>query len=259
MPEYLAPRGTNDVLPSETPKWEYIEAKFRETCALYDFKELRTPTFEHTDLFARNLGDTTDVVSKEMYTFLDRGERSITLRPEGTAPAIRAYVQHNLGANLPVNKIYYIGRIFRYERPQSGRYREHTQLGAEAIGSVDPAIDAEVISMAAQFYNNLGITNLKLLLNCIPLNYYLFTCFSKKIFPVFLCFYGLCKHIRIDIHPSLLNHIFVNAIVWHLALHSHKIDHRLSEFITLRYQQCLMTFQLSFHFIKVKSLSFIYI
>jgi len=124
---FTAPRGTNDVLPGVSAKWQYVEQKFREMCALHGYAELRTPTFEDTELFIRNLGEATDVVSKEMYTFEDRGGRSITLRPEGTAPAVRAYVEHNLGAALPVNKIYYIGRIFRYERPQAGRYREHTQ------------------------------------------------------------------------------------------------------------------------------------
>ncbi|MGC8862613.1 MAG: ATP phosphoribosyltransferase regulatory subunit, partial [Armatimonadota bacterium] len=124
MPRYTAPRGTADVLPAESPKWEYVESRFRQACALFGYREVRTPTFEHTELFTRNLGETTDVVSKEMYTFKDRGDRSITLRPEGTAPAIRAYVEHNLAASLPVTKMYYIGRIFRYERPQAGRYRE---------------------------------------------------------------------------------------------------------------------------------------
>jgi histidyl-tRNA synthetase len=144
-----------------------VEAKFRETCGLYGYREIRTPTFEHTELFTRNLGEATDVVSKEMYTFEDRGGRSITLRPEGTAPTVRAYVQHNLGASLPVNKAYYIGRIFRYERPQAGRYREHTQLGIEAFGSIDPAIDAEIISMAAQFFKSIGIEKFELKLNSI--------------------------------------------------------------------------------------------
>jgi histidyl-tRNA synthetase len=167
MPDFVAPRGTNDVLPDESPKWEYVETKFRQTCALYGYRELRTPTFEHTELFTRNLGETTDVVSKEMYTFKDRGDRSLTLRPEGTAPTIRAYVQHNLGGSLPLNKMYYIGRIFRYERPQAGRYREHTQLGVEAVGSADPALDAEVISLAVQFYRSIGIREFDLRLNSI--------------------------------------------------------------------------------------------
>ena len=167
MTEYAAPRGTRDILPDETPKWEYLEKKFRQTCALYGYRELRTPTFEHTELFTRSLGETTDVVSKEMYTFESRGGKSLTLRPEGTAPAIRAYVQHNLAANLPVTKLYYIGRLFRYERPQAGRYREHTQLGIEAVGSCDPAIDAEIIALAVQFYNSIGLTQFDLKLNSI--------------------------------------------------------------------------------------------
>lgn len=167
MAEYAAPRGTRDVLPSETPKWRYLESMFRETCTLYDFEEIRTPTFEHTELFTRNLGETTDVVAKEMYTFETKGGRKLTLRPEGTAPAIRAYVQHNLNADLPVVKLYYIGRLFRYERPQAGRYREHTQLGVEAIGSPAPAIDAEVISLAAKFFTSVGVGRFELKLNSI--------------------------------------------------------------------------------------------
>lgn len=167
MARFTAPRGTNDVLPGVSAKWQYVEQKFREMCALHGYAELRTPTFEDTELFIRNLGEATDVVSKEMYTFEDRGGRSITLRPEGTAPAVRAYVEHNLGAALPVNKIYYIGRIFRYERPQAGRYREHTQLGVEAIGSAHPAIDAEVISLAVMFYRAIGIEDFQLRLNSI--------------------------------------------------------------------------------------------
>ncbi|MCL5104230.1 MAG: histidine--tRNA ligase [Armatimonadetes bacterium] len=167
MAEYVAPRGTRDVLPGETPKWRYLESKFAEICGLYGYSEIRTPTFEHTELFTRNLGETTDVVSKEMYTFETRGGKSLTLRPEGTAPAIRAYVQHNLGTNLPVNKLYYIGRLFRYERPQAGRYREHTQLGVEAVGSSDPAIDAEVISLAARFFTEVGVRQFDLKLNSI--------------------------------------------------------------------------------------------
>lgn len=167
MTEYVAPRGTRDILPGESPRWQYVEEIFKKTCGLYGYREIRTPTFEDTELFTRNLGEATDVVSKEMYTFEDRGGRSITLRPEGTAPTVRAYVQHNLGATLPVNKVYYIGRIFRYERPQAGRYREHTQLGIEAFGSIDPAIDAEIISMAAQFFKSIGIKDFELKLNSI--------------------------------------------------------------------------------------------
>jgi histidyl-tRNA synthetase len=167
MSEYAAPRGTKDVLPSETPRWRYLESRFREICALHGFGEIRTPTFEHTELFTRNLGETTDVVAKEMYSFRTTSGRSLTLRPEGTAPVIRAYVQHNLGATAPVVKLYYIARAFRYERPQAGRYREHTQLGVEAIGSLDPALDAEVISLAARFLESVGAAKLELKLNSI--------------------------------------------------------------------------------------------
>jgi histidyl-tRNA synthetase len=167
MAEYVAPRGTRDILPEETPKWQYLETKFRESCNLYGYGEIRTPTFEYTELFTRNLGETTDVVSKEMYTFDTKGSRSLTLRPEGTAPTIRAYVQHSLGATLPVAKLYYIGRAFRYERPQAGRYREHTQLGVEAIGSIDPALDGEVISLAARFFTSVGVKEFQLKLNSI--------------------------------------------------------------------------------------------
>ena len=167
MSEYAAPRGTRDILPDETPKWQYLEEKFREVCGLFGYRELRTPTFEHTELFTRNLGETTDVVSKEMYTFESRGGKSLTLRPEGTDPAIRAYVQHNLGGKLPVNKLYYIGRLFRYERPQAGRYREHTQLGVEAVGALSPALDAEIISLAARFLESVGVEQFEVKLNSI--------------------------------------------------------------------------------------------
>ncbi|MBP5737732.1 MAG: histidine--tRNA ligase [Abditibacteriota bacterium] len=165
--EYKAPRGTRDILPIDTPKWQWVEEKFRKVCKLYDFYEIRTPTFEHTELFTRNLGDLTDVVSKEMYTFETRGDRSLTLRPEGTAPAMRAYCEHNLGDAKPVVKMYYIARLFRYERPQAGRYREHTQLGIEAVGAEDPAMEAEIISLASEFFKSIGIVDYTLKLNSI--------------------------------------------------------------------------------------------
>ncbi len=167
MPEYVAPRGTRDILPEETPRWQYVEERFREVCRLHAIKEIRTPTFEHTELFTRSLGETTDVVSKEMYTFETRGNKSLTLRPEGTAPAIRAYVQNSLGATSGVSKMYYIARLFRYERPQAGRYREHTQLGIEAVGSKDPSLDAEVISLVCKFFGSIGLTGYELKLNSI--------------------------------------------------------------------------------------------
>jgi histidyl-tRNA synthetase len=167
MTKYAAPRGTNDMLPRESAKWQFVEAKFREICSTYGYREIRTPAFEDTRLFTRSIGETTDIVSKEMYTFTDRGGRSITLRAEGTAPVVRAYVEHNLAAEQPLNKLYYITSVFRYERPQAGRYREHHQLGVEAIGASDPALDAEVIGLAMSFLSSLGIESLQLKINSV--------------------------------------------------------------------------------------------
>ncbi|MFT8391280.1 MAG: histidine--tRNA ligase [Sporolactobacillus sp.] len=162
------PRGTYDVLPEDSGKWQRIEDAARETCALFNYKEIRTPIFESTDLFQRGVGDTTDIVQKEMYNFTDRGDRRLTLRPEGTASVVRAFVEHKLYGNAqqPV-KLYYIGPMFRYERPQSGRNRQFTQFGAEALGSQDPAIDAEMIALAMTFYRKLGLKKLKLVLNSL--------------------------------------------------------------------------------------------
>lgn len=164
---YAAPRGTADVLPEQSPRWQYVEGKFREICRLYSYKELRTPTFEETELFTRSVGEHTDIVGKEMYTFLDRGERSMTLRAEGTAPVVRAYVQHKLFGEQPISKFYYITSVFRYERPQAGRYREHHQVGVEVFGSQDPAIDAEVIALGAQYLASLGIKGWQLKINSV--------------------------------------------------------------------------------------------
>jgi len=162
------PRGTQDILPSETAKWQVVEELIRETCRVYHYKEIRTPIFEHTELFTRSVGDTTDIVQKEMYTFQDRGNRSLTLRPEGTASAVRAYVEHKMFGypDQPV-KLYYMGPMFRYERQQAGRYRQFVQLGIEAIGSADPAIDAEVISLAMAVYQKAGLKKLKLVINSL--------------------------------------------------------------------------------------------
>lgn len=162
-----APRGTKDILPSESKKWQYVEKIMRETCDLYGFKEIRTPMFEHTELVQRGVGETTDIVQKEMYTFLDRGGRSITLKPEGTAPAVRAFIENNLYNDpLPV-KMYYITPIFRYERPQAGRLREHHQFGIESFGSSEPSADAEVISLAMQVFKSFGINDLEININSI--------------------------------------------------------------------------------------------
>lgn len=162
------PRGTQDILPGEVELWQYIERKAQDICRRYHYKEIRTPIFEHTELFLRGVGDTTDIVQKEMYTFTDRGERSLTLRPEGTASVSRAYVENKLfgSANQPT-KLFYIGPMFRYERPQSGRMRQFVQFGAEALGSADPAIDAEVIALAMEFYRELGLKGLKLVINSL--------------------------------------------------------------------------------------------
>lgn len=162
-----APRGTKDVLPNESYKWQYLEKVFREVCNNFGYKELRTPTFEHTELFERGVGETTDVVQKEMYTFLDKGDRSITLKAEGTAPAARSYIENKLYADPQPIKTFYITPIFRYERPQKGRLREHHQFGVEVYGSESPSIDAEVMSILDNLYKKLGIKGIELQINSI--------------------------------------------------------------------------------------------
>lgn len=162
------PRGTYDVLPEQSAKWQEVEQKINELCKLYQYKEIRTPVFEHTELFQRGVGDTTDIVQKEMYTFQDRGDRSLTLRPEGTASVVRSYVENKLFGmpDQPV-KLSYMGPMFRYERPQAGRTRQFVQFGIEAIGSKDPAIDAEVISLAMEVYRSVGLKQLRLVINSL--------------------------------------------------------------------------------------------
>ncbi|RPK15859.1 histidine--tRNA ligase [Priestia endophytica] len=162
------PRGTQDILPGTVEKWQYIEQKAREICRAFRYQEIRTPMFEHTELFKRGVGDTTDVVQKEMYTFEDRGGRSITLRPEGTAAVVRSFVENKMFGNptQPI-KLFYTGPMFRYERPQAGRFRQFVQFGVEAIGSNDPSIDAEVLSLVMNFYQSLGLKKLKLVLNSL--------------------------------------------------------------------------------------------
>ncbi|MEN0642992.1 histidine--tRNA ligase [Alkalicoccobacillus gibsonii] len=162
------PRGTQDILPGESEIWQFIEAKAQEVCRRYNFREIRTPIFEHTEVFTRTVGDTTDIVQKEMYTFKDRGDRDLTLRPEGTASVARSYVQHKLfGQAAQPTKLFYHGPMFRYERPQSGRMRQFVQFGVEAMGSADPAIDAEVLALVMDIYKEVGITNTKLVLNSL--------------------------------------------------------------------------------------------
>ena len=166
--QFKIPRGTQDILPGQSELWQYVEATAKNICRRYNYKEIRTPIFEQTELFMRGVGDTTDIVQKEMYTFIDRGGRSLTLRPEGTAAVVRSFVEKKLhGLPQQPTKLYYIGPMFRYERPQSGRMRQFVQFGVEALGSSDPAVDAEVIALAMEFYRELGLKNLKLVINSL--------------------------------------------------------------------------------------------
>ncbi|MGT2753715.1 histidine--tRNA ligase [Streptococcus ovis] len=163
------PKGTQDILPQEAAKWQYVENRAREIFKQYNYGEIRTPMFEHYEVISRSVGDTTDIVTKEMYDFYDKGERHITLRPEGTAPVVRSYVENKLFApevQKPV-KMYYIGSMFRYERPQAGRLREFHQIGVEAFGSKNPATDVETIAMAYHLFQDLGIKDITLHLNTL--------------------------------------------------------------------------------------------
>jgi len=161
------PKGTEDLLPEETAKWLWVEKILRDLSERFNYREIRTPIFEHTELFARTVGETTDIVEKEMYTFQDRAGRSLTLRPEGTAPVGRAYLENGLHTGPQPVKVYYIGPMFRYEKPQAGRYREFAQYGAELLGSSSPLCDAEVIFLAVEICNSLGLTDTTLHLNSI--------------------------------------------------------------------------------------------
>ena len=162
-----APRGTKDILPDSVGSWNYVEQKIRDICARFGYEEIRTPMFEHTELFHRGIGEGTDVVDKEMYTFEDRGGRSITLRPENTASAVRAYLQNKLYGDGALTKLFYIGSMFRYDRPQAGRMREFHQFGVEALGEANPAVDAEIILLAMELLKSLGLKDLKLSLNSV--------------------------------------------------------------------------------------------
>jgi histidyl-tRNA synthetase len=166
---YQRPRGTQDILPEQTPEWRLAEETFRDVCRRFCYEEIRTPVFEDTDLFIRSVGEETDIVSKEMYTFEDRGGRSLTLRPEGTAPVVRAFLENNLQGQdrERIVKLFYLAPVFRYDRPQAGRYRQHHQAGIEAIGSGAPGVDAEVIHLALTFYRALGIEAVRVLLNSV--------------------------------------------------------------------------------------------
>ena len=163
-----APRGTKDVLPTESYRWQFLENKMRAAASLAGFREVRTPVFEHTELFLRGVGDTTDIVQKEMYTFRDKGDRSITLKPEGTAGAVRCFLESNLYAEALPCKMYYLNApIFRYENPQSGRLREHHQFGMECFGAREPTADAELILLSFHLLKDLGIGNLGVRINSI--------------------------------------------------------------------------------------------
>ena len=165
--KYTSPRGTKDVLPAETAKWQYVKTIARQVLASFGYEEIIAPMFEHTDLFTRGIGETSDIVTKEMYTFLDKKGRSLTLRPEGTAGVVRAYLQNGLYTSPAPVKLFYIGSMFRYERPQAGRYREHVQVGVEAFGSDSPYLDAEVIAAVVAIFTKLGLTGLTTQLNSI--------------------------------------------------------------------------------------------
>ncbi|HLO27208.1 MAG TPA: histidine--tRNA ligase, partial [Geobacteraceae bacterium] len=160
-------KGFNDILPGEVEKWQHIEAAARRVFELYGFAEIRVPILEKTELFCRSIGDATDIVEKEMYSFVDKGENAVTMRPEGTASVMRAFIEHKLYAADPVAKLYYMGPMFRYERPQKGRYRQFHQIGAEVTGVTSPAIDAQVLTMLCHFFAELGLTEPTLQINSL--------------------------------------------------------------------------------------------
>ncbi|WP_169306691.1 histidine--tRNA ligase [Cohnella pontilimi] len=167
MTTFQKPPGTQDLLPGTVEKWQFVEQTARDLCRRFHFREIRTPIFEATELFQRGVGETTDIVEKEMYTFEDRGHRSMTLRPEGTAGVVRSYVENKLYGEPDIAKLYYIGPMFRYERAQAGRYRQFHQFGVEAVGSDDPALDAEVIALGFQFFKEVGLTGITVEINSV--------------------------------------------------------------------------------------------
>jgi histidyl-tRNA synthetase len=160
-------KGTKDILPAEVSGWQTVESAVRQVMHSFNYQEIRTPVFEQTGLFSRSIGELTDIVSKEMYTFLDRSEESITLRPEGTAAALRAYIQNNLGEQSPLTKLYYIGPMFRQERPQAGRLRQFHQFGAEVLGGSSPLLDVEMLVLPLEIYKKLGIDLFALKINSV--------------------------------------------------------------------------------------------
>jgi len=160
-------KGTQDILPDQSPRWLELESTVRKIMEIYNYRELRTPVFEFTDLFARGIGQLTDIVSKEMYTFLDRGKKQLTLKPEMTAPIIRAYLENNLSSRNPLTKLYYISPLFRQENPQAGRLRQFHQFGAESLGSASPSADTEIIVLSMAILEALGLKDLKLYINSV--------------------------------------------------------------------------------------------
>lgn len=160
-------KGMNDILPGDIETWQFLEQKVREVFGAYGFSEIRTPVIEKTELFCRSIGETTDIVEKEMYTFSDKSENSLTLRPEGTAPVMRAFIQNRLHTQDPVNKLYYMGPMFRYERPQKGRYRQFYQIGAEVIGVENPMVDVQLLAMLQHYFCEIGIEAVQLQVNSL--------------------------------------------------------------------------------------------
>jgi len=163
-------RGVKDIMPDEVEKWRWLESKANQVFTCYGFKEIRLPIFEKTQLFSRGIGEATDIVEKEMYTFEDRGGEKVTLRPEGTASVVRAFVEHKMYASSTVHKFYYLGPMFRYERPQAGRFRQFYQIGVEAMGTHNPSIDAEVMVMLMDFFNILKLKKFELQINSLGCN-----------------------------------------------------------------------------------------
>ncbi|TYQ12898.1 UNVERIFIED_CONTAM: histidyl-tRNA synthetase [Acetivibrio alkalicellulosi] len=223
-----SPRGTKDILPSEVYKWQYIEKKIAELCNNFGYSEIRLPVFEHTELFQRGVGDTTDIVQKEMYTFLDKSERSITLRPEGTAGVVRSYIENGMASLPQPIKLFYNITAYRYEKVQKGRYREFHQFGIEAFGAAGPTIDVEIISMINTFFSELGIGDVSLNINSIGcpkcraeyndklikyltpnLNSLCHTCnsrFERNPLRIIDCKEETCKKVTVDA-PSLTDNI----------------------------------------------------
>src|SRR5882724_1774134 len=167
MPKFQAVRGTKDILPSDAARFQKVESEARALFARFGYEEIRTPTFESADLFQRSLGETTDVVQKEMYVFEDRGGRTLALRPEGTAGVVRAFIEHHLSQSAPFCKLFYIGPMFRAERPQAGRYREFWQIGAEYFGNASPTADAELLLLVQTLFRELGLKDARLKINSL--------------------------------------------------------------------------------------------